>query len=348
MRSREFPPLDPAGLISRQELITGGWSLSAIRHALSTGRLVRLRAGMYAAASHSPVQFDFGRAALLQQGLAVLRVCPRAVLSHATAGVAWGLPIVHQPAWPCITVPAGTALRELPRAHLHRAPLTWTRVQLVGGGRCTDVARTVVDIAREQGRDTGLAAADAALRLRLTTPDRLTAAARSCAGWPGIVRARDVLLRADPRAESPLESVSRLRLADFGLPTPHLQSEIVTLAGDFVARVDFYWPQYGVVGEADGDEKIRDRADLLDERRRQRVLENLGLTVVRWGWTDLAQFERLAYQLRMAFDRGIGAGGGQRWGVKPVDPLTHPQVSRPGGIQRHSGVHERVDRRLPG
>ena len=69
---------------------------------------------------------------------------------------------------------------------------------------------------------------------------------------------------------------SRLRLDDQGLPRPELQVDIVNSAGWFVARVDFYWPEYGVVGEADGNDKYHRRDVLVDERGRQQHLEDLG------------------------------------------------------------------------
>lgn len=99
------------------------------------------------------------------------------------------------------------------------------------------------------------------------------------------------------------------------LPPPQLQAEIGDEFGIFVGRVDFYWPEYGVVGEADGNVKYTDCSALIAERRRQRRLESLGLIVVRWEWSDLHRFWAVVQELTAAFQRGVRRGAGRRWSV---------------------------------
>jgi hypothetical protein len=116
---------------------------------------------------------------------------------------------------------------------------------------------------------------------------------------------------ADERAASPLESISRLAFADFGLPPPEPQ---VTLVWDEWGNpkiiVDFYWPDFGVVGEADGllkyDDLDEPRANpLRAEKLRQEELENLGYIVVRWTWDDIwRRPEWVVARLRRAFREG--------------------------------------------
>jgi very-short-patch-repair endonuclease len=92
-----------------------------------------------------------------------------------------------------------------------------------------------------------------------------------------------------------------------GLPPPELQ---VTLAWDEWGNpriiVDFYWPEYGVVGEADGLMKYDVNADepnpLRAEKLRQEELEALGYVIVRWTWDDIwRRPEWVASRLRTAF-----------------------------------------------
>ncbi|MGH8963294.1 MAG: hypothetical protein ACRDWT_19230, partial [Jatrophihabitantaceae bacterium] len=64
------------------------------------------------------------------------------------------------------------------------------------------------------------------------------------------------------------------------------QAQLFDTGGRFVGRADFYWPEFGVVGEADGRMQYDDRTVLLAEKRRREALEALGLIVVRWHWTD--------------------------------------------------------------
>lgn len=55
----------------------------------------------------------------------------------------------------------------------------------------------------------------------------------------------------DGRSESPLESLSRVRMFQLGLPMPELQVTFYNGSG-FIGRVDFFWPELGIIGEADG------------------------------------------------------------------------------------------------
>lgn len=93
---------------------------------------------------------------------------------------------------------------------------------------------------------------------------------------------------------------------DAGLPPPRPQVPILARDGQFIGRVDFYWDEFGVVGEADGDGKLAGRPrGLIEEKRRQGRLEDAGLIVVRWGWSDLRTFDSVAAHLRAAFNRGV-------------------------------------------
>nr|BFF15511.1 hypothetical protein GCM10025699_68140 [Microbacterium flavescens] len=75
--------------------------------------------------------------------------------------------------------------------------------------------------------------------------------------------------------------------------------------------VDFWWPEFGVVGEFDGEVKYR-TADMLrgrtpeqvviDEKRREDALRSMpGVrAVVRWNWADAMRAEPLLAALRRA------------------------------------------------
>ena len=111
-----------------------------------------------------------------------------------------------------------------------------------------------------------------------------------CVRWPGIRKARRAIEFADHRAESPLESISRVAFAERGLPRPELQVPLPCPERP-VGIVDFYWEEFGVVGEADGllkyDEDSDQPAPLRAEKLRQEALEALGYIVVRWTWDDI-------------------------------------------------------------
>jgi hypothetical protein len=121
---------------------------------------------------------------------------------------------------------------------------------------------------------------------------------------PGNVRAREVLRFADSRSESVAESHSRWLMAELGLPAPELQHVFHDAEDRFVARVDFWWPNFGLVGEVDGMAKYTDGAKpgkspqqvVLAEKRREEALRRLGVWVIRWDWAildDRAKFKQL-------------------------------------------------------
>lgn len=87
-------------------------------------------------------------------------------------------------------------------------------------------------------------------------------------------------------AESPLESVSRIRFHKQGLPEPILQQEFYDSRG-FIGRADMWWPRWRVIGEADGLSKYDDPQVLRNEKLREDRLRALGLSVVRWTWDEI-------------------------------------------------------------
>jgi hypothetical protein len=274
--------------------------------------------------------FDLARRATLVRASAAARTCPRAAVSHGSAAIAYRLPTLGGPRRGCLTVVPGTALRDLAGVHLHRATLTEADLTVVDDYVLTSPTRTVLDIAREHSTAAGLVVADAALRAGLTCTADLAAGLELCARWPGRIRAAAVVRESNPAAESPLESISRLLMRRAGLPPPVLQAQIDDRDGRFVARSDFYWPEYGVVGEADGNLKYdAGRSAIVAERRRQQALEDLGLIVVRWEWADLARFAIVIRRLRTAFARSTAdRSTADRSTLHPPYPLTRPAVAR--------------------
>jgi len=89
--------------------------------------------------------------------------------------------------------------------------------------------------------------------------------------------------------------VSRVRLADDGLPPPELQAEVFDLDGRLVARLDFCWKEQHTIGEFDGKIKYgrllkpgqRIEDVIFAEKQREDALRDLGWQVVRWLWADL-------------------------------------------------------------
>jgi len=290
---RDFPA---NAVLSRNEALSIGWTDPALARAFRRGDLVRLRRGFFA---RPPLN------ALLAVEAAA-RACRGSAISHRSAALVHGLPILGDaPALPELTVvPSnGTIVKG---AHIHRATLQVEDLVETAAGMTTHIARTVMDIGRDRGTTAMVVSADAALHRHLIETTELEAVARRCWNWPGICRATCGLSLLDKRAESPLESLSRLAIGSMPIVQPELQPEIVTTSGFLLGKVDFYWDEYGVVGEADGLLKYRDDGSLTAEKLRQERLERAGLVVVRWGWSDVMQTpETLQRRLRWAFSRGL-------------------------------------------
>jgi len=90
---------------------------------------------------------------------------------------------------------------------------------------------------------------------------------------------------SDPRAESVLESCARVIFHEQGLPAPELQ---VTIRGaHFSASVDFCWPEYRVIAEADGAMKYADPERAIKQLRRDQLLRDAGYRVVHFTWREL-------------------------------------------------------------
>ncbi len=87
-------------------------------------------------------------------------------------------------------------------------------------------------------------------------------------------------------AQTPLESLSRVRLCDVGLPEPELQFPLFDRRG-LVGYADMAWPGMGVIGEADGLLKYASRDDLIAEKLREDRIRALGWIVVRWTWLEI-------------------------------------------------------------
>jgi hypothetical protein len=181
-----------------------------------------------------------------------------------------------------VTVDRESGGRRTDLLHVHAAALHPDDVVEVGGLLRTSVARVVVDLARTPPFEQALVLADAA-------------------------RHRHLVTAADPRAESPGGTRSRVAIARAGLPAPTLQHEVPGIR----ARTDFSWPEFCTVGEFDGKVKYgrglrpgQTPGDVVyAEKRPEDALRDLGFQVVRWTWDELSPFDAVAERLRRAFDR---------------------------------------------
>lgn len=296
-----------------------GYSGACIRQLLRRGEWVRLRRGVYVAASTlAAVAGDDERHHALAVAGALLAVHRDAVAAGTSAARILGLPLLG-PAPSDLVLASEDATTSGPRDGyvLRSTALPRGHRAVRHGVAITSAARTVADLARESGFTQGVVAADAALHRGQVSMPQFAEVLGECHGWPGIDRARHVVAFADAACESALESVSRVTIHVQGLPAPRTQ---VVLGGSDgpIGRVDFLWDDARVIGEADGLAKYRPtdwrttRDIVRAEKRREERLADLGYEVVRWGWEDANNPPRLAQRLRAAFARGLERRRGRR------------------------------------
>jgi very-short-patch-repair endonuclease len=229
-----------------------------------------------------------------------------AAASHETAAHLHQLPTVTSRTsvvWLTRPPTSGHGRHRQPGIIERAAALPPWQVVTLAGLRTTSVARTVVDLGRHLPFREAVVVADAALRQGFATAEELLAVRDSCSWWPGIEDAGKVLAFADGRAESALESVSRVMFAEQGLPPAILQATIQTRDGTFY-RADFLWKEQRVIGEADGRLKYETREDLWREKLREDRLRDAGFEIVRWVWDEaMYREEQVAERIRRAAAR---------------------------------------------
>lgn len=299
---------DLSGLVFRPALLAAGVTDDELRRLRAQRRLTTLWPGAYVPTDDPRLDDAVACHSLAVRAAAHL-LRADGVVSHASAAVLhgmtlWGVPLdrVH------LTRDRRSGGRRTKLRHVHTAALDSDEVTDVDGIPVTSVARTLADLARTLPFEPALVVADAALYRRQLTATALAEAVARAAGRPGSGPARRVAAAADARSESPGETRSRIAIARAGLPAPTLQYEVPELR----VRTDFYWEEFGTVGEFDGRTKYgrglrpgQNPGDVVfAEKRREDALRDLDYQMARWTWDELRPFDAAAERIRRAFTRG--------------------------------------------
>jgi len=289
----------------------------------------------------------------MDENLAAVRCAlaahPQSVVSHQTAAGLRGLRVwadespgsepVIDTVW--LTCAPGPSRRNQKRDDvvLRRAGLPPVDLQRFRNLPMTSAARTTVDLARELPFREAIVTVDHALATAVSRQD-LDLVLRRQRHWPGVQSAHRAVAFGDPRSESALESIARVLFEEAGLPAPVLQAQFSDGGRWMAERVDFWWPQFRTVVEADGLAKFE--APTTKQRRRilRRAFErdhrlaDRDLELVHFGWEDAVnQPEQLAERLRAAFARGTRrTGDAPIWRTTdPTDPILWPMPLEAAG-----------------
>jgi very-short-patch-repair endonuclease len=257
------------GVIALFQLLELGYTMSAINHRVAKGRLHPVRPGVYAV----------GRPDLTREGewmAAVLSYGPHAVLSHGSAAALW---TICKETERCIHV---TALPQTDRRHAgivahRRSTLAVGDITRHNAIPVTTPIRTLVDLAVRLAPSELEAAVNQADKRDLVDPEQLRADLNTRKGQQG-VRPLRILLdrRTFVLTDSELERrfLPIARRAGLGLPQTQ-----VRLNG---FKVDFFWPDLGLVVETDGLRYHRTPAQQARDRVRDQAHAAAGLAHVRF------------------------------------------------------------------
>lgn len=265
----------------------------------------------------------------------------RCSLSHFSAGWLLHMPTLGPwPVMPWLTTsnPAKTkAMGSTNRVRIRVAALPEHHVWRRSLWSLTSPARTVLDLSREAGLRQGVVAADAMIARGCCGLPELHEALIGCDGWPGIEAARAAVRLADPRSESPYESLARLQLHQ-----AKVRAEPQVWAYDengAIGRGDLWLPDRWTFVEVDGAVKYRadQPADtLLAEKLRQERFERAGFGVVRVSPGEigrspthlLRRVEQVAQRVAAVHAVGVGPAGWigppPRWAVRAGAPAKRP------------------------
>jgi very-short-patch-repair endonuclease len=256
------------GVVARWQLLELGLSARSIQHRLARGRLHRIDRGVYAV----------GRPALERKGrwmAAVLACRPGAVLSHGSAAALWG--IGAAPAIVEVTIPIASPRRR-DGVCVHRRPnLLATHVTVHEDIPVTTPVRTAIDLATRLGPAQLERMFNEADRLGLFSPERLLVALDDYRGVRGVGPLRSILgARTFRLTDSELERRFLRIVEKARLPYPLTQQNV----GGF--RVDFFWPDLGLVVETDGLTYHRTPSQQARDRVRDQAHLAAGLTPLRF------------------------------------------------------------------
>lgn len=258
------------GVVARTQLLRLGFSTDAITERIARGRLHRVAQGVYVV----------GRPGLTRHGrwmAAVLACGSDAVLSHGSAAALWQIGRERSGVIE-VSVPCCARRRRAGILIHRRATLTAVDVTTRHGIPVTTPASTLIDLASFLPPSPLESAINAADKRGWTNPEALRAAIEGLDHQrPGVAALRETLdRRTFTLTDSELER-RFLRLArQVGLPLPETGCHLDGF------KVDFFWPELGLVVETDGLRYHRTPTQRAKDRERDQAHTAAGRTPLRF------------------------------------------------------------------
>jgi very-short-patch-repair endonuclease len=257
------------GVVARRQLLELGLHPHAITYRIASGRLFPILRGVYAVGRPQITRYGHWMAAVLRCGA-------EAVLSHQSAAALWGIGNDRSSRVE-ISLPASAA-RHAPGVLVHRrAELRPDDLTIRHGIPVTAPICTLVDLSCRLRRAQLEVAINEADKHGLTDPETLRSALPAYAGRPGVSALRRILdRRTFVLTDSELERRFLRIVRATELPLPKTQQRVNGF------RVDFYWPDLGLVVETDGLRYHRTPAQQARDKVRDQAHLAAGLTPARF------------------------------------------------------------------
>lgn len=265
----------------------GGVSRALVRRMLDRGEITRLAKAAFAptAVVQSASPWEVFRLKAIAFGRSAAH---GTYLTGEAAAAVLGLPVVSDPPeLPSAIRPGNAHLGHdtTPWGHTRHGYLPVQHRTRRNGVATVSPAYCAVDVARHAGARDGLVVADKVIASGVSR-EVLAQLVIDMERYPGISTARWVIEQADPRAESPLESLGRLAFVAARHPAP-LSNAWIPFHGRWY-RADHLLADAGVIVEADGAVKYNNRPDAAalvnNDRDRERDLRSLGFGIARYSW----------------------------------------------------------------
>ncbi|MFJ5955415.1 endonuclease domain-containing protein [Paenarthrobacter sp. NPDC092416] len=228
-------------------------------------------------------------------------VTPRCAVSHVTAALLWSIPLpIYLEAEGASGMIHVTRRQEIGRVKRrgvigHRAPLLARDVRVLNGVHLTSPEWTWVDLARQMGRGSLVAAGDALLARDnpLSSIDAIQEVIDRRPKVKGIRMAREILPLLRAGVDSPQESRLRVKIVDAGLPEPAVTQPIFDDHGRYMSTPDLQYKEYKIAMEYEGDHHRSDPVQWGRDIERDDRLRAKGWIVLRFsdvqmkgGWVN--------------------------------------------------------------
>ncbi len=327
-----------SGVFTRAQAVAAGYSDHDIRFQVRRRAWVGVRRSVYAEREVWDALDEWRGQPLARDWAAHLTMTKQHVMSHHAAGRAHDLSLLRprRPELTHVTRPGvGGSRTEHHVKHHKNQDLPWVGA-VAAGLPVTPLARTALDIAREDGLRAGMCAVDSAMRAGVRAEDFLREA-RLMRHWRWITVAREAVGLGDPGAENAGETLARQLVLE------SLPGEVLTQVPVRVANGRLFWVDM-LVGchaiEFDGRIKYgRDGGGTAwDEKERQRLIcaEELGMSRIIWDdfWGEAREAARQRIRAEAAVTtRVYGSVRPARFDAL-LDRLAAERRERIFGVQR--------------